>query len=380
MTTRIIIATFLIALSISCTPSFERQEAEKKIKNNIMGSWIESNNFPKIPRYWVSGMTILEDSIDFYLGFNKESEDNNIEQKRYFGNVVPYKINEDSIFIKNPLTEKWEFRWTFSKRENDTLELADGRGLSKYKKLHYNLDTLPDFDQIIHSSSGCFGSCPIIDIAVDKEGNVLTQGKGYVKPLGFYAGHIDAKTKNYIFEKFRKSNPLQLNDRYSFSHSDDQTFTTTFIKERKIVKTIYDYGMAGTQDLIWAYIATLNTYSIIQLDSLPLEKVLYPELNCCFSLKRNGLILPLEKSEIFYLWTELKKSNQTDKTFKPEIKHSFFCNKNKTNQNECEIKSFSTDWRYYKFEFKNKKSITLDLGYNFIEQNFKPTDFKKQEE
>ena len=117
-------------------------------------------------------------------------------------------------------------------------------------KLTYNLDTLPDFDQIIYSSSGCYGSCPILDISVTKDGHVLFQGEGYVKSLGFYTGHLDRQTTQTIFDKFRKANPLALENSYAVDHTDDETLTTTFIQNGKIVKTIDDYGLVGTKELI----------------------------------------------------------------------------------------------------------------------------------
>jgi len=326
MTTRtIILLSILTTLLLGCDSTVDRQKADKQLRESISGDWeiiIEkensTNDFPPPPLFYLPhGMTISNDSIEFYLGFYKEGKDN-ITGKRtrlYLGNVVTYKTDKDSIIIKNPVTDNWEFEWRFISRVNDTLKLAiNDTTVIRYKKLSYNLDTLPVFDQIIYSSSGCYGSCPIIDVSISKDGSVLFQGEGYVKSLGFYSGNLDTVAKNYIFNKFRRANPLKLQDNYSVGHTDDQSLTTTYIQSGKIVKTIHDYGMAGTNELIWAYIPISNIHTTTKLDSLALDEPFYPKLHY-FTFKKDGLILPLEKSESFYLWTELKKSKQTDEQF-----------------------------------------------------------------
>ena len=380
-----------------CNSTVDRQKADKQLRKNISGEWeiiIEkeksTNDFPPPPLFSLpQGMTITNDSIEFYLGFYKEDRDSITGRRTrlYLGNMVPYKTDKDSIIIKNPLTDNWEFKWKFVSRKNDTLQLAiNDTTIIRYKELSYNPDTLPDFDQIIYSSSGCYGSCPIIDISITKEGNVLFQGEGYVKSLGFYSGNLESKAKNYIFGKFRRANPLGLQDNYSVSHTDDQSLTTTFIQNGKIVKTIHDYGMAGTNELIWAYIPISNIHTTIKLESLPVDEPFYPKLHY-FTFKKDGLIMPLEKSESFYLWTELKKSIQTDTNFKSKYKLTFSGNytywgadPNEARQHKYEIKSITTDGQFFKFEFKNEQAITYDLGYNFIDRNFKPSDFRKPNE
>ena len=394
MTTRtIILLSFLTIFLSGCNSNADQEKADNLLRGNISGDWekiIEKEDstidLPPPIHYIPEGMTIYNDSIEFYLGFYKEDSDKETGKrtKLYLGNVVPYKINKDSIIIKNPLTDSWEFKWKFISRVNDTLQLAiNDTTVIRYKKLIYNVEVLPDFDQIIYSSSGCYGSCPIIDISIAKDGTVLFQGEGYVKSLGFYSGNLDTKTTEYIFNKFRRAKPLELQDNYYVTHSDDESLTTTYIQNGKIVKTIQDYGMASINELIWAYIPISNIHTTIKLDSLPLDEPFYPKLHY-FTFKKGSLILPLEKSESFYLWTELKNSKQTDIKFIPKYKITFSGNytywgpdPNKTRQHKYEIQSIKTDGRFYKFEFENDYAITYDLGYNFIERNFKSTDFRK---
>ncbi|MBN2396427.1 MAG: hypothetical protein JXC36_08220 [Candidatus Atribacteria bacterium] len=393
-----IILSILTTFLISCNSTVNKINSDKQLREQIIGDWekiVEKENYssdvPPLPPIFSLpyGMSISLDSIDFCLGFFKTERDSITGDRMvlYLGNIVPYKTNRNSIFIINPLNNKWEFKWKYISRKNDTLKLAlNDSTIFKYKKLKYNIDTLSDFDQIIYSSSGCYGSCPIIDISIDKEGNVLFQGEGYVKPLGFISANLNQHTRNSIFDKFRRANPLSLSDEYSVSHTDDQTITTTFIKNGEIVKTIYDYGMAGTSELIWAYIPIANIYSKIQLDTLPIDEPFYPKLHY-YAFEKGRLILPLKKSESFYLWTELQKAKFTDKLFKSKYKLTFVRNytywgpdPNKERKHKYEISSITTDGQYYKFEFMDANPITYDLGYNFIDRNFQQKEFREPRE
>jgi hypothetical protein len=395
MSSRIIFLLTLVLTSLfGCNPSGDNKKVINNVNEDLYGDWemiIENENsttlhpYPSI-FYSHDGMTITKDSIEFYLGFYKNEIDSifSYKTRKYLGNFVPYKKVNDSIIIKNPITNNWEFKWRFLSRINDTLHLSiNDSSIIRYKKLNYNFDSLPEFDQIIYSNSGCYGSCPIIDISVSKDGSVLLHGVGYVKKLGFFSGKLDAKTKNFIFNKFRRANPLKLDDNYSIGHTDDQTITTTYIQNGKIVKTIHDYGKAGTSDLYWAYVPISNIQSLIKLDSLSYDDPFFPKLHY-FTFKMDSLILPLEKSESFYLWTELKKSKIAEDNFIPKYNLTFTGNYTYWNpdpfdawQDKYEIKSITTDGQFFKFEFTNKEATTYDLGYNFIDRNFKLSDFKK---
>jgi len=108
----------------------------------------------------------------------------------------------------------------------------------------------------------------------------------------------------------------------------------------------------------------------------------YPKYSY-YTFEKGRLILPLEKSESFYLWTELKKSKITSQNFAPIYAITFTGNytywgpdANKR-EHRYEIKKIVSDGRFFKFEYKDTPSETYDLGYNFVERNFKKDDFIK---
>lgn len=395
MTTKFILTALLTTLILSCNSTSKQDISDRNLREIISGEWVKINKTensenqyppPPILRFFPEGMTISNDSIEFYSGFYDYSFDS-ITGKRtnqYVENFAAYEIKDGKLNIKNPLTKRWESRLKFVRCKDDTLQLTlDDTTTLRYKRLHYAVDTLPNFDQIVYSSSGCYGSCPIMDISITKEGSVLFQGEGYVNALGFYSGILEMQTKKYVFDKFKRANPLSLQDNYSVMRTDNQSITTTFIIAGKIVKTIHDYGMEGPNELVWAYVPISNLYNKVRLDSVPSNDPFYPKLRT-FTFNMGGLILPLEKSESFYLWTEIKKSNRSDKQFTPKYKLTFSCNDtywgpdpNKTRYHKNKLITVMTNGRFYKFEFENEESVTYDLGYDFVERNFKPTDFRK---
>ena len=385
--TKTIILLTLALLTLSCNQEAKRNQ---RLKDLLIGEWErckeESRYYEDmiyLPFVQPFGIEFFQDSIEFFNGFFQNDIDSITGKHiaKYCGNIVPYHIKQDWIIIQNEFDYPMQFEWKFVSLLNDTLTFAlDDSTTIKFKRLEYNIDTVLDFDQIIYSSSGCYGTCSIIDISIDKNNHIFFQGEGYVGKLGFYEGQLDNNLRKYVFEKFKKANPLRLQKQYEVNHTDDECITTTFIKDGKIIKTIRDYGGIGTNELNWAYTAIANLYNIVNLNRIPDDEPFYPKYHY-YTFKKGRLILPLEKSESFYLWTELKKSKITLQEFSPDYIVTFTWNAyyvgrdaNKR-EHKSEYKKISTDGRFFKFEYKNAPTVTYDLGYNFIEQNFEKSNF-----
>jgi hypothetical protein len=379
------ISFLLVFISIlSCNKS---KYLEKK---NLYGEWgkpivseLEKSDNIRVGNFIPYGFKINKSEFERFYGYHKYSYDTILRKGKseYFGNSIPYKLIKDSLFVLKPTESKWKLLWVINKITEDTLyvKLKDSL-IRKYIKLK-NIQT-NDFDQIIYSSSGCYGSCPIIDISIEKNGNTIFQGENYVNQLGFFTKQIDSNNTKYIFNKFNKINIGKLKNRYAVSHTDDQTITTTFIKNGKIIKSVSDYGSVAPRELFWSYDRIGNLHKLVKFDSLKGDLPYYSKLNY-YSFKKGKSILRLEKSESFYLWTELQKGKRTEKLFKPEYKmsfrgnYSFWSNDiNKLTEKPKEIKEIQTNGRYFKFIFKKSPSETFDLGYDFVKRNFNKTDFK----
>lgn len=377
---------FFIPLILGC-------ETEKKnTKNNLIGEWskiekVEDNDYPPPPPGFNRpfGIGFTEDKMELFNGFQRYDQDSvtGKRQLNYKGTFTDYKVKNDSIFILNPFNENWEFKWKIKGQLNDTLILTKNDTtfikLQRIKEKKSN-----SFDQIIFSSSGCYGSCPIIDISINNKNKIYFQGEGYVKPLGFYESLIDSIKTDYIFSKFAKANIDSLKSYYAVGHTDDESITTTFVKDGQIIKTIHDYGKAGPKELIWAYVPIQNLYTEIELDSLENDEPFYPKLHY-YTFEKDSKILRLEKSESFFLWTEIKDSKIVNTKFNSKYSIGFRGNytywgadPNEKRKHLYELDKIESDGKLFKFSFKDQKSITYDLGYDFIERNFKETDFKNK--
>jgi len=375
---------FFILLILGC-------ETEKKnTKNNLIGEWskiekVKDGDYPPPGFNRPFGIGFTKDKIEIFNGFQNYDLDSvtGKYQLNYKGTFTDYKVKNDSIFILNPFNKNWGFKWKVKEQLTDTLILT--RNDTTFIKLQRIKEKKNNsFDQIIFSSSGCYGSCPIINISINNKNKIYFQGEGYVKPLGFYKSIIDSTKTDYIFSKFAKANIDNLKSYYEVGHTDDESITTTFVKNGQIIKTIHDYGKAGPKELIWAYVPIQNLYTQVELDSLVNDERFYPKLHCN-TFEKDSQILRLEKSESFFLWTEIKDSKIVNTKFNSKYNIGFRDNytywgadPNEKRKHQYELDKIESDGKLFKFSFKDQESITYDLGYNFIKRNFKESDFKKK--
>ena len=218
MTKLKLIYLIFIPLILGC------ENEKKSTENNLIGEWskiekIDDNDYPPPGFNRAIGIGFTEDKIELFNGFQRYDQDSvtGKRQLNYKGTFTDYKVKNDSIFILNPFNENWEFKWKIKGQLNDTLILTRNDTtfieLQRIKEKKSN-----SFDQIIFSSSGCYGSCPIIDISINNKNKIYFQGEGYVKPLGFYESIIDSIKTDYIFSKFAKANIDSLKSDYAVGH------------------------------------------------------------------------------------------------------------------------------------------------------------------
>lgn len=363
-------------LLTNCISKIENEKREKEIKEAIIGDWdfmyeVPKNEFeeelpnPSPAEY--NSMSISNDSIESYLGyfdFNYDSKNKN-DGPRFYGNFTTYKLKGDSLIIKNPIPNKKDYKWKFERRIKDTIEFRyKDSTLVRYQKINPRKENLPKFDQIIISTSPCFGTCSVYNISIDKKGKIFFQGEHFVNPQGFYYGQLDSKNTAYIFDKFQKANPIELKNKYTTDITDGQSFNITLIQNGKIVKTIDDYRFQSPKELIWAYLPSAYMYQLVQLNQLTKATNDFVKINYQGFIKGNKT-LRLEDSNAFYLWTELQKSKLVKKDFKPKYEVLFY----QDDEHPNKISLIETDGQFYEFKFENNESIILDLGYNFVDLN-----------
>jgi hypothetical protein len=311
------------------------------------------------------GFTFFENGVcENKLGYFKKAEGKIL----FLGTKTKYKIENNSLKILNLTDSVWVSSKIYA-LNSDTLTLTDGDSLFvKYAKANYEINNESFFDKIIVSSSGCYGTCPISDICIDKQGNVFFSGQYYNTMNGLFTSKI-SPDKYTIFESnFKKADIENLETSYSAIWTDDETITVTFIKDNKIAKTISDYGRQAPTEFYWAYLPIRYLYQQLDLDAytnskkLPLFIYYFETINSIYRLS---------KSEHFFLLTELYNGELVQQNF--DEKYMIECE-----DWQREPVKLITDGRYYKYEQQSTQQV-IDIGYNFIEKNNLREQLKENE-
>jgi hypothetical protein len=261
----------------SCT-SKRNQNFEKA----IIGEWsfvnIEDNRLLKNNsgqtssyNYYRSGYIFDKNNkCENKLGYFKTIEGKEIKDNKtyYYGNTTKYKIENNCLKIYNLTDSSWSSHKIFN-LVGDTLILQiDDSAFVTYVKTKYKRNPTENYDKIILSSSGCYGTCPIMDISIENNGNVLYQGTKFNTFNGSFTSKISSSEFNKIVEGFKKANLPNLDNNYKASTTDNEEISITFVKDNKIVKTITDYGSQAPTELFWAYTPLRYLYQHIPLNPL----------------------------------------------------------------------------------------------------------------
>ena len=349
-------------------------------KNNLIGIWkysrpSENSEYKPPPGSNMEhGFNFYsKDSLEYLPGFFEFKKDSITQNsyKEYIGSKTIYRKINNKIKIKSLKTKEWLEREIVELTE-DSLILKGKKGSrTKYIKLKENKIT-KQIDRIILSTSGCFGSCPIMDISISRNGEVVYIGEEYTKNKGIFEFKLNRKSTKEIFRRFEYSEVNKLEDGYVANHTDDETIITTYVIDDKIIKTIHDYGNRGPNSLLWAYELLRYVPNKIELHEINMKKLL-PFMAFSYSkIIGEGEKILLKKSEKFLLWDEIRKGVLSEK--KEGLNYEVRLNGNsyfKDSNQSLKIKNnrIKTDGRYYEYIVR-EKLITKDIGYNFLKLEY----------
>jgi hypothetical protein len=345
----------------------------------ILGNWAIHDTFPKNSHLYHlfedhRGFEFLPDSIcDYKTGYRDENRSeaerktNPEERILYFlGTKTKYAVSKDTLSILNLTEKKWD-KFKIKKLNKDTLIISRENNWATFLKKNYKTNAIPDFDAVIVSSSPCYGSCPINDIMIDKNGNVTYHGVYYVPHKGNYTSKISKAEFKQIALRFKQANYINLDSHYSTIVTDSQTTSVLFIKDGKIIKSISDYARSAPDEFLWAYCPLIFMGQQIPMKPIAIPSYLKSEL-IWGSFSGKDSYVSLTESEMFYLLNILQKS-KTVRTVFPE--------KYVLRYDNDLLKEITTDGRYYKFYFKDDSTKIIDIGYNFITENKLANSFEK---
>ncbi|MGV3540846.1 MAG: DUF6438 domain-containing protein [Rufibacter sp.] len=395
---------FTVLVLFSCQ---ESKQETRKLMPQLYGDWVPAGftsttdgiqkHIPSIlPKFLTLGFSfdstgIVDTKRAFFIVAREEGEGGR-RNISYLGSKTTYFVKDDSLKFFNLTDSTWT-ALKIARITKDTLSFAYEPGRTwDFIRKYYQLDTIPRFDKIVLSSSGCFGRCEISNISISSDGKVTFYGEQYTTKTGLLSGIITKELYQYLQDNFRKADIKNVDKEFTEAVSDGEFITMSFIKADSIYKTISDYSESGPLELIWAY--THLRYISQKIDLKPsTENILpfYPSLKySAFKTKNKRLILP--QSESFLLWEYIRHGSLSKQEFTKRFEIDFIQNytwvppltdqtfaKNAAEEILEKSKSITTDGRFYKFEIAGKKPVTIDIGFNFFDRNYKLSDFKTQE-
>ena len=128
---------------------------------------------------------------------------------------------------------------------------------NKYEKLFTEIN-FPDETQIYNTfpfkkisliTSPCFGTCPVYELTLYRNGKAEFNGVRYVTPEGKYKGRFDFREFGKLCLIIEKLNILDLENNYSVDWTDDAGTIVKITAENGYEKVIDDYGNSGPIEL-----------------------------------------------------------------------------------------------------------------------------------
>jgi hypothetical protein len=293
-------------------------------------------------------------------GMENASGDRTERITTYFlGTETKYKIDGDVLSIFDLTDSAWQ-EAIILRLSNDTLSLQlSDNTTTNFVRTRYQFDTTQLFDEVVVSTSGCFGTCPITSTLISQSGEVVYYGEQHTIHNGLYRFTLTKEEYNKVRSDFAKAKFNELEKTYEADWTDDEEITITFLKHGKIVKSITDYGKVGPNELFWAYTPVRSMYQLKVLDSITTSPSVLGQPREFMSSIQSAL--DLSKSETFYLWNLLRQSTEVNVPFVKKYSIGF--------DEGYEIRKLETDGRYFAFETSGGKRITFDIGFNYFEIN-----------
>lgn len=375
---KLLAISILIAL-ISC-----KKEEDRNKQNSYVGDWYfdaivdYDSSKVKMPKRFLErqdtpyfNFEILNDSVmNFKQGFyyfveNRIKSDtygyDYIRSAYYLGTKTKYKIKDSKLFYFDNSSKDWD-TITIQKKSEDTMIVSGyykaSYRLVKKKNTYVNTN---NYDAIIVDRSPCFGSCPFNSTYIDRKGNFYFKAYDSNTKYGNFNSKLDKETVDELFNSFDKIDIFKLKDDYQAMVTCSQTNIISFVKNGKIVKTISSYVECPI-DLDLAMTQLSYAYQKVKLNDD--YQFIFDKEDVLFRFQTKGKDYFLKESEDFLLEVNLRNGKKVTVNFTPNYNLKFI-----GPAEDCEIKKIVTDGRYYKFTNKDKTTFTIDIGYNFIDQN-----------
>jgi hypothetical protein len=297
--------------------------------------------------------------------------DSLVDTKRQY-HPVEYQLKSDSLFIYDP--NETPVRPLLVNQTKDSLVLRDSLQEHVYKRFDYPQDKPHQLDQIVLTTTGCFGRCPIINVSISSNGDVIYYGERFVSDIGYFTAKLHPGKFEEIEKHFGWANYDTLSQYYTKRITDSETISTTFIKGNEIVNSVEDYAhSSGNRYLNWAYSDLVHLAEQLDLTRLDSTKIPFHYSLSTVEFTTDTEAWRLKKSETFLLWNYLLKADTVNAIPGPkQYDLNYYSN---LDNRSVTIK---TDGRLFRIP-NGKVLFTLDIGFNFLDQNPKFVHFARTE-
>lgn len=361
----------IVLLIIVCLFSCSDKKNEEIYGNWYFDKELSSKKFEDSPNRFTSDLNfeIINDSIvsfksGFYHSISFNLEYDNYRTNYYLGNKTKYRFVNSKIIFEN-LTDNESDTIIISKYNNNELYIEKDKRkylLKKKPKIKYDTNF---YDAIIVNKGPCFGSCPINSTYVNKNGKFIFNGVMHNSENYYFHSQLKKEYVTEIFNSFQNINVMNLNDNYMRMVTCSRSTSITFIKNNKIVKTISDYADSAPIDMLSAIENLSFFYQKSKLNYY--EDTFIENMLVIGVLKNKKNTYRMIDSEMSFLQNSINNGKKTNETLKKVFELSFYEYPNRFKK--VFIKNIFTDGRYYQINYKDNTSITVDIGYNFIENN-----------
>ena len=367
----------------------------QKNKTQILGEWYPLD-IENLEGYHFMENNLCENKLGYYDRYSFPKNRDRLGQYvypdgyihfeerdiiNYRGNTTFYEVDKDSLRIYD-LANRKLVNWKIKFLSKNTMLLSSNNDsiVNKFVRRNYQTDTIPLFDEIIFYLKEFFSPALRVHfddrfMSINKNGEIVIYSH-----YGYNRFKINEKVFENIENRFKKADIKTIIANYKRQDKQDFDFVAssiTFVKGNKIVLSLENpIRTINTKEFLWAYLSALFCLSYNQLEIFK-DHDLYPWNNPFPEIffvetafyARNS-ICELYGSEHFYLRDLIRKAGLTNTTFIPK-----YILRNPSIYNAT--RKFETDGRFFRYKEKGGKRFTLDLGFNFIEENNLADKFRK---
>lgn len=149
----------------------------------------------------------------------------------YFDEYKEFYINNDTLYVEEINKSKKNTKFYIELLNQDSLVLIPISSLPKNRYFLSRLKTFSsvyDFEKVKLTSTPCEGDCPVLNISVDKAGNVVYEGIQNVAKRGLFHFKLNKSQQEYFMNKIGALNFKALDSLKASNIADNTVYQLEF--------------------------------------------------------------------------------------------------------------------------------------------------------